>query len=74
MKRDTAKLLLDAEHACQEIQGFSEGLTKQEISESRILNNLAFTKLTDTEFGYLLGEWVHSSGPGSPLLTHRFVD
>lgn len=54
--------MLDAEHACQEIQGFCVGLTKQVFLESRILN-LAFTKLTEN-----IGEALNQAERTDPAL------
>lgn len=68
MKRETAKLLLDAEHACQEIQDFCVGVTKQDFLRSRILN-LALTKLTEN-----IGEALKQAEQTDPVLVGRVTN
>lgn len=68
MKRKTAKLLLDAESACQEIQDFSIGVTKQAFLESRMLN-LAFTRLTE-----IIGEALKQAADIDPALVQQITN
>jgi len=68
MKRETAKLLLDAEFFCQEIQDFCVGMTKEAYLENRILN-LALTKLTEN-----IGEALRQAEVIDPVLIGRITN
>ena len=68
MKRRTATLLLDAEMACQELEEFSRGVTKQEFLQNRMLN-LAFTKLTE-----IIGEALKQAEATDPELVQQITN